>query len=394
MSIPFQPEQHNPAAGALAVPTIGVDEIEINLIQLVERVLRGYKTILGAAAAGMLLSAGMVMLLPKTYTAEAVFLPPVSTESLQAASLFQRQQNPSDTYLGMLASRSVNDDVIDKLHLKDVYHVSEYGAARATLSKQAQFSVSKNNFISIKVVTGDPRLSVDIANAFLDGLYKLNGSMSASASAHRSEFLHEQLEAERNRLTEAEYEMQSAQEKTGLILPENEAAAGVSATARLDAQLQEVQTRLSALLLSETEQNPQVGQLRRQIETLESQISRQRNGSKGSQATGIPSGARLPSLMLESLRKSRELKERDALYETLLTQYEKARLASVDPGPQLQIVDRAVMPERKSGPPRTSIVVAATALCGLLGLACVLLADPLRQLLRRYLSIAAKLQTR
>jgi len=393
MSTPLQPDPHTSAPEQLTAP-VGIDEIEINLVQLVARTLRGYRVIVGAAILGGLLSAGLVMLLPKTYTAQAVFLPPVSTEAaVQSLSLFQRQ-NPSDTYLGMLGSRSVADDVIDRVHLKDVYHVAEYGLARTQLSKQTKFTVSKNNFISITVITTDPHLSVDIANAYLDSLYKLDGSMSASASAHRREFFEQQLNEERNELAQAEYDMQTVQEKTGLILPENEAAAGVSATARLDAQLQDLQTRLSALLLSETDENPQVQQLRRQIDTLQAQIVRQKSGSKTGPNAGIPNGARMPGLMLEYLRRDRELKERNKLYESLMAQFEKARLASADPGPQLQIVDRAILPERKSGPPRTLIVIVGALLCGLLGLAWVLFAMPVRQLWQRYVAMAAKLQTR
>jgi uncharacterized protein involved in exopolysaccharide biosynthesis len=371
----------------------GADEVEINFVQYVVRIVAGYRVILGWTLAGCLLGIGISMLLHKTYTAEAMFLPPINVESLQASSIFSRQ-NPSDMYLGMLSSRSVSDDVIDRVHLKDVYHTPLYSIARSALAHQAKFSVSKNNLISISVVTEDPKLSTDIANAYLDALYKLNGSMTASASSHRKEFFQTQLDAERNSLAQAEAEMQAVQEKTGIILPEGEAAAGLSATARLEGALQDAETRLSSLLLSETDENPQVQNLRKQIATLEGQIAKQQIGPNAAPGSGLPSGARLPGLMADYLRKSRALKERDALYESLLLQYEKARLASDDPGPQLQIVDHAVLPERKSGPPRTLIVLAGTLLGGFLGLLWVLLAAPVRQLGSKYAAVAAMARAR
>jgi uncharacterized protein involved in exopolysaccharide biosynthesis len=294
----------------------------------------------------------------------------------------------------MLASRSVADSVIDQVHLKDVYHVSYYDDARARLESQSRFSVSKNALISIAVVTSDPRLSANIANAYLDALYQLSGSMSASASAHRSEFFRAQLNAEQEQLAQAEADMQAVQEKTGLILPESEAQAGLSSTARLQAALQDAETRLSTLLLSSTEGNPEVVQLRTQIAAIQQQIRTQQSSANNSPGAGIPSGARLPGLMLDYARKQRDLKQQEAIYESLQQQYEKARLASMDPGPELEIVDRALVPERKAGPPRTLIVLVSTFVAALLGLLWVLFSNSLRRAKERYSAVTAQVGTR
>jgi uncharacterized protein involved in exopolysaccharide biosynthesis len=369
------------------------DEIVISLVHMVARIVRGRATIAIWTVTGLILSIGIALLLPKTYQAEAVFRPPTAPETLQASALFQRQ-DPSDLYLGMLASRSVADSVIDQVHLKDVYHVSYYADARARLESQSRFSVSKNALISIAVVTSDPRLSANIANAYLDALYQLSGSMSASASAHRSEFFRAQLNAEQEQLAQAEADMQAVQEKTGLILPESEAQAGLSSTARLQAALQDAETRLSTLLLSSTEGNPEVVQLRTQIAAIQQQIRTQQSSANNSPGAGIPSGARLPGLMLDYARKQRDLKQQEAIYESLQQQYEKARLASMDPGPELEIVDRALVPERKAGPPRTLIVLVSTFVAALLGLLWVLFSNSLRRAKERYSAVTAQVGTR
>ena len=369
------------------------DEIQINLRNVATRVFRGYKTILTLAFAGLALSVVLALLLPKTYRAEAVFQPPTTPDAVPASALLVRQ-DPSDLYLGLLGSRSVADSVIDQVHLKDIYHVNYYADARVRLGKQVKFDVSKNTLISISVETTDPQLSTNIANAYLDALYKLKGSMSASASAHRSQFFREQLDAEREQLAQAEADMQTVQEKTGLILPESEAAAGLSNTARLQSTLQDAQTRLSALLVSSTDQNPEVVQLRSQIASIQEQIRRQQTSATGSPTTGIPSGARLPGLMLDYVRKQRELKERETLYDSLVQQYEKARLASLDPGPQLEVVDRAIHPERKSGPPRTLIVLIGTLLGALIGLLWVLFSGSIPRTKPGYMAVDSQVHAR
>jgi len=53
------------------------------------------------------------------------------------------------------------------------------------------------------------------------------------------------------------------------------------------------------------------------------------------------------------------LKYHETLFEVLARQYEAARLDEAKSGASIQIVDRAVTPERKSWPPRTLLVLAA-----------------------------------
>jgi tyrosine-protein kinase Etk/Wzc len=372
-------------------PPLEHEEIQIDLMTSLARLIHGYKIVLTCTASGILLSLLLCVILSKTYTARAVFMPPVNPDAVQATSLILRQ-DPSDLYLGMLSSRTVEDSVIDSVHLMDVYKAKLRTDARATLSSQSKFTVEKNALIAVSITTVDPKLSADIGNAYLEALYKLNGQMSASSSAHRREFFESQLAIEKEALSQAESQMQQMEEKTGTVLPEGEAQAGVSATARLQASIEDAEARLSSLLTGSTEQNPQVVELRAQIAALRSELLQQQSSSQS--GGGLPSAKKMPGVMLDYLRKSRELKERETLYESLTQQYERARLSSLDPGPQLEIVDRAVIPERKSGPPRTLIVVAGTLLGILLGILLVLLAHPLRRYVHRYRQVSAQILAR
>jgi tyrosine-protein kinase Etk/Wzc len=78
----------------------------------------------------------------------------------------------------------------------------------------------------------------------------------------------------------------------------------------------------------------------------------------------LPTG-RLPEASLKYIRAVRELKYHETLFEVLSRQYEAARLDEAKSAALIQIVDRAVTPERKTWPPRTlliSITVFATVL--------------------------------
>ncbi len=78
---------------------------------------------------------------------------------------------------------------------------------------------------------------------------------------------------------------------------------------------------------------------------------------------------RVPEANLEYLRAARELRYHENLYDFLTKQLEAARIDEAKNAVVVQVVDRAVEPERKSSPKRL-LIIAMTALTSFL-LACV-----------------------
>ena len=123
-----------------------------------------------------------------------------------------------------------------------------------------------------------------------------------------------------------------------------------------------------------TAQNPQVVRLGSEIAELKGQLSRLENSNtKGSLGDVMVPISKVPELTLEYVRRDREVKYNEALYELLLRQYESAKLDESRTAPLVQIVDTAVVPDTKSGPPRTLLVLLAMFAGGVLGIAWVTL---------------------
>jgi uncharacterized protein involved in exopolysaccharide biosynthesis len=82
---------------------------------------------------------------------------------------------------------------------------------------------------------------------------------------------------------------------------------------------------------------------------------------------------------LEYIRRTRELRYHEALYEFLGKQLEAARIDEANDAITVQVVDKAVVPERKSSPKRKLIVLVTTIIA--FGLSCiwVLLTEALRR---------------
>lgn len=378
----------------LPMARVGIsDEVEWNLIDTVRKVLRSRRILYTSALAGLLLGVLLAVVWPQWYATKAVFLPPRSSDMVipslsgvgggagaAAGASLLLGQDPSDMYLGMLASVSVADDVIDHLGLMKIYHAKKKTDARNRLESQSKFKVDKNSLISVEVTSSDPKLAARIANAYLDALYRLNGSMVASASAHRRAFYEEQMVSQKQDLDASEVALKQAEEQTGIVLPEGAAQAGLRTIVDLQAAIGSAEATLSGMRMGATDDNPQVVQARAELDALRSQLARQlENSAKQKTRTGLASSAALPGLTLELLRKMRDVKLNETLYDTLTQQYERARIESLDPGPQFQVVDRALVPERKAGPPRKLIALGGMLLGALIGLVFALTRDPIAQ---------------
>jgi uncharacterized protein involved in exopolysaccharide biosynthesis len=73
----------------------------------------------------------------------------------------------------------------------------------------------------------------------------------------------------------------------------------------------------------------------------------------------MPTG-RMPSVGMEYLRKLRDVKYNETLYTLLAKQYELARLDEARDAVVIQVIDKAVQPERKVKPKRAIIVAMST----------------------------------
>ena len=373
------------AAPAGAAPAGAEDEITISFVDAANRVIDHKWLIVLATILGLAMGVLLVSFKKPYYLAVAQFLPPKTSDLNTATSggLFLTGDDTVDIYLGLLTSRTVQNDVIQHLDLLKAYHVPDAESARGLLSRDASFGVTKNAIITVAAQAEDPKLAAAIANEYMEALYRMNGEMVASSSSHRRAFFEQQLEEQKNALSEAETDLKNTQVRTGVVLPGAEEQVGLSATAQLQAELGSAQAKLAQLEVTGTDRNPEVVQARTLVSQIEGQLARQ-VAAQGSKGHGIAANNEMPGLQLEIAEKEREVKLREGLYDSLVQQYERARLASIDPGPQLQVIEDAIPPSHKAGPSRKNYALVG-ALLGFFGsLALLLLTAPVRHFSRLF----------
>jgi uncharacterized protein involved in exopolysaccharide biosynthesis len=208
-------------------------------------------------------------------------------------------------------------------------------------------------------------------------------------------FFEGQLELAKNNLAGAEQALKQTQQQTGLIQLDGQAKVIIESVVKLRAAVATKEVELDAMRLFSTEQNPDVRLSERQLAALEAQLALLEKQSRGS--TPDPDGVQVPvgdvpEAGLQYVRKLRDLKYSETMFEMLAKQYEAARLDEAKTAAVIQVLDPAEAPDRKSSPPRTWIIAIATMI-GFLGAAgCVLLAEAFGRL-RSNPEVEARLRT-
>ncbi len=308
------------------------------------------------------------------YESYASILPQDRAEAPTATTLFTGRST-AEVFFGLLASRSVADEVIDRLNLLAAYHTTDREAARLRLAGSTTLNSGRGGLIIIQVREENAAQAAHIANAYLEALQSQRERMIQSEFEIHNRFFLQQLKSEEDALASAERDFRDVQQATGVVLPDSQTQIGLNAIAGARAQISSLQVQLSSLLLGESEQNPQVKELRAQIAGLEAHENALESAN-APKATGAAASARnMPQLNLDYARKLREVRYHEALVTSISTQYESNRLKAGDSGAQFVVVDRAIPPERKAWPARRTLLMldaAAAVFAGVIAVALLL----------------------
>jgi len=153
-----------------------------------------------------------------------------------------------------------------------------------------------------------------------------------------------------------ENDMKAFQEKNKTFKVDSQATVAVEGIARLKAEIISKEVQLASLRNTMTDENSDVKTLQAGIGRLKSQLV-SLTGNGGSDI--IPAVGNIPSLGVEYVRKMRDLKTQEAIFELLTKQYEVAKINEAKDTSSLQVLDEAVVPLKKSKPSRSLIVILA-----------------------------------
>jgi tyrosine-protein kinase Etk/Wzc len=330
---------------------------------------------LGAAV----LAAGISFLLPNRYEANIVLLPPSQSTSAGSALLGQlgnlgslgslasmtglSMKNPADMYLAFLTSRTVEDALISRFGLMNEYHEKHISDARRELEhRTTAVAGTKDGLIRLTIEDGDPKRAAELANGYVEEFRKLSATLAISEAARRRLFFEQQLRDAKDNLTKAEEAMRKTQQSTGVLQIDSQARSLIESAAILRGQVVAKQVQIQSMQSFAAEGNPELILAKQQLAALEGQLQKVA-GSASDTGTDINlSKGRVTESGMEYIRRFRDLKYSETVYELLAKEFEIAKLDEAREGSIIQVVDAAVQPDKRSFPPRILIVIGVTML--------------------------------
>jgi tyrosine-protein kinase Etk/Wzc len=344
-------------------------EGETRLLDLAIVLAKRKKLVLGLPLVVAIIAVAVSLLLPKIYTGTAKMLPPQQKESAAAAMLGTLAgtptigagallgyalgiTNPKDLYVGILKSRSIADRLIERFNLRELYRAPTMIKARKKLSSATRISAGRDGLITIEVDDEDPQRAASMANAYIEELDRLMQTLAVSEASQRRLFFEKQLASAREQLVNAELALRKAIETKGIAGIDAQSRAVVSTVEQLRAQIAVREIQIDAMRSFATQQNPEAARLRQEVASMKSELARLEGGRPEANGNSSPAG-------LENIRRLREVKFLEFTAELLTKQYELAKIDEANDAILIQLVDKALPPDEKSGPKRTIIVLAS-----------------------------------
>ena len=356
--------------------------------------------ILRSAAVGLLLSTLLAFLIPNRFESTARLMPPdqgssglglammsaasggigaqlgstlgssVGSSLGSVAGDLLGMKNSSDLFIGILGSRTVQDDLINKFNLRKEYWDRRMEDAREDLSKRTDVSADrKTGIIIIEVIDHSPQKAAAMAQEYVNELNFVVTQLNTSAAHRERVFLESRLTQVKDGLESAEHNFsQFASKNTAIDVPA-QGKAMIEAAASLEGELIAAQTELQGLKQVYSDSNVRVRSTQARVDEIQKQLEKlggkfddgSGSGDQGEPAM-YPSIRQLPILGVSYADLYRNSKVQEVLFETLTREYELAKVEEAKETPSVKVLDPPDIPEKKSFPPRLLIIALGTML--------------------------------
>ena len=370
-----------------------------------------------AVTVGLLVSALVAFLIPKSYTSTTQLMPPdpqsTSGMAMMAAMAAKAGgglagvagdllglKSSGALFIGVLRSQTSQDRLIEQFDLGNVYGAHLVTDARMKLDENTSISEDrKSGIITISVTDHSPQRAAALANAYVDQLNLLVSELSTSSARRERVFLEDRLKVAKQDLDDASNQLAQFSSKNNTLDIQQEGKAMLDAAGTIAGELIAAQSQLEGLRQIYTDNNSRVrslnarvAELRRQLEKLggtqgdavkkpqASTLAKSPDGNPSLGQTADPPGdtlvgqaadpstakaggglpyptiRSLPLLGAKYADYYRRAKIQETVYELLTEQYELAKVQEAKETPSVKVLDPAKIPEKKSFPPRLIIM--------------------------------------
>jgi uncharacterized protein involved in exopolysaccharide biosynthesis len=337
----------------------------------------------------LLASTAIALVIPARYKSTARLMPPdsqsnfsglgamaaaassLNEDGLQSiASDFLGLKSTSDIFVGVLGSRTVQDDLIQQFNLRSVYRDKHMEDARTDLAKHTDISVDrKSQIIEITVTDQSPQRATAMCQAYVEELNRLVVQLSTSAAHRERVFLEGRLQDVNRDLEADEKDFSHFASKNTAIDVKEQGKAMVDAAAVLQGQLIAAESELEGLRQIYTDSNARVRSLRARVDELKVQLDKiagkaedfsASSDDQQQNSSSYPSIRKLPLLGVTYADLYRQTQIQETVLKTLTKEYELAKVQEAKEIPTVKVLDPASVPDKRSFPPRLLIIFLGT----------------------------------
>ncbi len=337
------------------------------------------RQLLQLAVAALVIFTAVAFLIPKRYEAVARLMPPDQSNSASAmlGALTAKGgdvlgavagdafglRTSGATVVGVLNSRTVQDDLINQFDLRKVYSTKGYDNARKILLQRTDVAEDKKSgIILISVQDRDAQRAAVLAKAYIDDLNLRIAQLTTSAARREREFLEARLTSVKQQLDESTLQLSKFSSRNMTFDPQIQGKAMIEAASTLQGQLIAAETELTGLEQVYGPENSRVRAASARVGELRSKLRGMSGAGDNKAGTGQlgPSLEQLPLLGNTYYDLARQAKINETVYEVLTRQYELAKVQEAKEVPSIRVLDEPVVPEHKIWPPRIIIILLGT----------------------------------
>ena len=371
---------------------------EISLVDLVATLWRRKWLILSLTIFAAAVSIAYAVTLPNKYTASSTMLPisgsassslsqyaglaTLAGVSLPAASA----SDPTVKIQTILQSRSFAEKLVLDMNLTAVILPKEKEAKSNNLlleaTRELQDNIlvvtfdSKTSIIKISAKTENPQVSRNIANRAVDLLQEDLQARTLSSSGKNMVLLEQQVADQEKKVRIAQNNLTAYQKKNKLVAPQSQSAGGFQFYQNLIQQKVSLEIDISRLESALSADNPKLVAAHAELDAVRRQIL---DFEKTGGGIG-PSMSDTPAAIMEYTNLAAELDLAAKIYSGLLTSLENLRLQAASEKLFVEVIDRAVAPEKKSEPSRSTICIIGTMAGGFISILLAFIIDAVKKL--------------
>ena len=331
----------------------------------------------------------IALILPKWYLATTIILPPsgsttgvpsfLSKDLTNIATSFGLELPSEDIYQTVLSSRTLKERIVERFNLREIYKMQDRFPEDVikAFADHMQVITHQDRAIEITVEDRDPERASAMANSCVAELDRIFRDITSETARKNRTYIGKRLFQVQDSIAVLSDSLKRFQEATGAISINDQISAMITSAADLKAEQLLNDVKLDVLRSTFGSDHPMVSQMSRTSAELSGKYNQLLEGAEGRLFLALNE---LPELGRRYAELIRQTVIQQRLLEYIYPQYESALIQEQRETSNVQILDQAQTPQRKSRPPRKLIVLFAGVASLIITLVLVLLVEYWRAL--------------